>query len=146
MTALGLSQCLSGKRFMLQARWRGAVGIIVSGIVAAAVASAAGADGPATPQAGRPASVAHLPPKAARMYGFVTKPHPGELKWQQIPWLTDLREAIRQAKANAVRSCFLSRVMTHWRSVEATPPDSVRVHYPTMPSSASFALRSYSSP
>lgn len=39
-----------------------------------------------------------LPADAGRMYGFVKSPHPGELKWQQIPWLTDLGEAIRQAK------------------------------------------------
>jgi len=42
---------------------------------------------------------ASLPADAARMYGFVKTPHPGELKWQQIPCLTDLRQAIRQAKA-----------------------------------------------
>ena len=35
------------------------------------------------------------------MYGFVTTPHPGELKWQQVPWLTDLREAMRQARAES---------------------------------------------
>jgi hypothetical protein len=40
-----------------------------------------------------------LPADAARMYRFVTTPQPGELKWQQIPWLTDLPEGIRQAKA-----------------------------------------------
>ena len=32
------------------------------------------------------------------MYGFVKTPHPGELKWQQVPWMTDLGEAVRQAK------------------------------------------------
>ena len=31
--------------------------------------------------------------------GLVTMPHPGELKWQQVPWLTDLRGAVRQARA-----------------------------------------------
>jgi hypothetical protein len=41
----------------------------------------------------------HLPVDAARMYALVKTPHPGELKWQQIPWLTDLQEAIRQARA-----------------------------------------------
>jgi hypothetical protein len=42
--------------------------------------------------------VARLPADAARMYGFVKTPHPGELQWQQIPWLTDLGEGIQQAK------------------------------------------------
>jgi hypothetical protein len=55
----------------------------------------AGASGPADRNPG----VDRLPADAARMYGFVKSPHPGELKWQQIPWLTDLREAVRQAKA-----------------------------------------------
>jgi hypothetical protein len=50
----------------------------------------AGAESPGTDR---------LPADATRMYGFVKTPHPGELKWQQIPWLTDLREAIRQARA-----------------------------------------------
>ena len=40
-----------------------------------------------------------LPAQAARMYGWVKKPRPGELGWQRIPWLTDLREAIRLAEA-----------------------------------------------
>jgi hypothetical protein len=40
-----------------------------------------------------------MPTEAARMYGFVQTPQPGELKWQQAPWLTDLTEAVRQAKA-----------------------------------------------
>ena len=39
-----------------------------------------------------------LPPLAARMYAIVKKPHPGELKWQEIPWLVDLDEGIRVAK------------------------------------------------
>jgi hypothetical protein len=33
------------------------------------------------------------------MYGLVKTPHPGELRWQQIPWRTDLREAVRRARA-----------------------------------------------
>ena len=40
-----------------------------------------------------------LPADAARMYALVKTPHPGELKWQQIPWLTDLGEAVRRARA-----------------------------------------------
>jgi hypothetical protein len=39
-----------------------------------------------------------LSKEAARMYAAVKKLHPGELKWQQIPWLTDLQEAVQQAK------------------------------------------------
>jgi hypothetical protein len=39
-----------------------------------------------------------LPPDAARVYAAIKKPHPGELKWQQIPWLLNLEEGIRLAK------------------------------------------------
>lgn len=53
-------------------------------------------------RAGRPDAKSpgldRLPADAARMHGFVKSPHPGELRWQQIPWLTDLREGVRQAK------------------------------------------------
>ena len=35
------------------------------------------------------------------MYKYVKRRLPGELKWQQIPWLVDLPEAIRQAKAES---------------------------------------------
>lgn len=52
--------------------------------------------GTAAPASAAPAP-AGLPYEAARMYGFVKDPHPGELKWQQVPWLTDLREAMRVA-------------------------------------------------
>jgi hypothetical protein len=41
---------------------------------------------------------AGLPAEAARMYAAVKKPHPGELKWQTIPWLTDLAEGMRLAR------------------------------------------------
>lgn len=80
---------------MLQPTWRRATGMLALCIVATATAVATGAEFTANrnPDAGR------LPVDAAWMYGFVTTPHPGELKWQQIPWLTDLREALRQAKA-----------------------------------------------
>jgi hypothetical protein len=74
---------------MLRQTWAAAA------VLAPLVAVAAGADTPAdrNPGAGR------LSGDAARMYGFVKTPHPGELKWQQVPWLTDLGEAVRQAKA-----------------------------------------------
>ena len=42
--------------------------------------------------------VERLPPDAARVYAAIKKPHPGEFKWQQIPWLLDLEEGIRLAK------------------------------------------------
>src|SRR5437879_3298400 len=64
--------------------------LFVIGIVTAA--------GPASATAQTRADFPGLPAAAARMYACVKKPHPGELKWQQIPWLTDLREAIRLAK------------------------------------------------
>ncbi len=80
---------------MLQQTWRRTAGVVAPLIVLTAGAVAAGTDVPASqsPGAGR------LPADAARIYGFVKTPHPGELKWQQIPWLTDLREAVRQARA-----------------------------------------------
>ena len=39
-----------------------------------------------------------LPREAFRMYSIVTRPHDGELKWQRIPWLRDLGQAIEIAK------------------------------------------------
>lgn len=68
---------------------RGAATLFAPLFLAAAAGAAAPADRPAD----------RLPADAARMYGFVKSPHPGELKWQEVPWLTDLREGIRQAKA-----------------------------------------------
>jgi hypothetical protein len=40
-----------------------------------------------------------LPAEAAQIYEYVKKPLAGELRWQQIPWLVDLREGIRRAGA-----------------------------------------------
>jgi hypothetical protein len=39
-----------------------------------------------------------LPYQAARFYRWVKQPHPGELKWQQIPWLVDLEQGIHVAR------------------------------------------------
>jgi hypothetical protein len=82
---------------MLQTTWKRATGMIAPFIVATAGMVAAGADVPADRNAG----AGRLQGDAARMYGFVTTPHPGEFKWQHIPWLTDLREAVRQARAES---------------------------------------------
>jgi hypothetical protein len=71
----------------------------VAGVFTLFLMAAAGAVASAAAPADRPTDVDRLPADAARMYGFVTTPHPGELAWQQIPWLTDLRDAIRQARA-----------------------------------------------
>jgi hypothetical protein len=73
---------------MLRPTWR-----VVAAVIAPLVVAAAGVPADRNPGADR------LPADAARMYGLVKSPHPGELKWQQIPWLTDLREAVRQARA-----------------------------------------------
>lgn len=86
---------------MRQRTWRHAAGGVTLLIVAAAGVVAAGADLTANRSADRNPGVDRLPADAARMYGFVRTPHPGELKWQQIPWLTDLREAVRQARAES---------------------------------------------
>ena len=40
-----------------------------------------------------------LPVDAARVYRYVTTPLPGELRWRQIPWLLDLEEGVRRARA-----------------------------------------------
>jgi hypothetical protein len=41
-----------------------------------------------------------LPPEAARWYAYVTTPFfPAELAYRQIPWLVDLNEAVRMARA-----------------------------------------------
>src|SRR5690242_594638 len=80
---------------MRQSTWRCAASLLAPLLVATAGAVAAGDD----VSAERNPGVDRLPANAARMYGFVKTPHPGELKWQQIPWLTDLREAVRQARA-----------------------------------------------
>ena len=82
---------------MLQQRWRRVAGVLAPLLLATAGAVAAGADVPA----GRSPGAGRLPADAARMYGFVKTPHPGELKWQQIPWLTDLGEAMRQGRAES---------------------------------------------
>ncbi len=84
---------------MLQQTWRSATAVLAVFIVAVAGAAAACADLPAAQPTGRNPGAARLPADAARMYRFVTRPHAGELKWQQIPWLTDLEEALRQARA-----------------------------------------------
>src|SRR5262245_21900260 len=39
-----------------------------------------------------------LSSSAARMYSIVKKARPGELKWQEIPWLVDLQDGVRLAK------------------------------------------------
>jgi hypothetical protein len=35
---------------------------------------------------------------AAQFYSYVKQPLPAELKWQEIPWMLDLKEGIRLAK------------------------------------------------
>ncbi len=80
---------------MLKQMWRRAAGVIAPFVVVTACAVAGGTDVPADQNPGAD----RLPADAARMNGLVKTPHPGELKWQQIPWLTDLGEAVRQARA-----------------------------------------------
>ena len=54
--------------------------------------------GDAQPAVARPGP-ARMVPEAAAIYKYVKLQLPGEFKWQQIPWLVDLAEAIRQARA-----------------------------------------------
>jgi len=62
-------------------------------VVAATLVSALGG-GPA----GFKDDVSRLPPDVARAYAAI-KPRPEELKFRQIPWLTDLNKGIQVAKA-----------------------------------------------
>lgn len=84
---------------MLPRGWRRLAVVLASLFVVLGDATAVSADPPAAQVSDQNPGVDRLPSLAARMYGFVTTPHPGELKWQQIPWLTDLPDAIRQARA-----------------------------------------------
>jgi hypothetical protein len=79
---------------MLRQTWNGVAASLAPFILMTAGAAAAGADGPGAKNPG----LEGLPADAARMYGLVKTPHPGELRWQQIPWLTDLGEGIMLAK------------------------------------------------
>jgi hypothetical protein len=51
-----------------------------------------------TAPAGSQTSLAGLSAKARKLYEHVRR-RPSELHWQQIPWLADLPEAFRLAKA-----------------------------------------------
>ena len=73
------------------------VAAVFAPFIVAAASVAAGAELPAVTAADQNLGVDGLSAEAARMYGFVKTPHPDELKWQQIPWLTDLNKAIQQA-------------------------------------------------
>ena len=84
---------------MRLSQWRIAAPAFVIGIVATAGMRLATEQAlAATEPAAQESDVRRLPAEAARLYACVKQPHPGELKWQQIPWLTDLREGIRLAK------------------------------------------------
>jgi hypothetical protein len=84
---------------MGQPTWRCVAGVLAPLLVVIAGTVAANADLPAGRPADRNPGADRLAGDAARMYGFVKTPHPDELKWQQIPWLTDLQDAVRQARA-----------------------------------------------
>ncbi len=84
------------RRFMN--KWGRAATVLVIA-VAAVGTPATGEDAlPDGVRSGQGSNVDRLPPDAARMYTIVKKPHPGELKWQQIPWLLDLEQGIRLAE------------------------------------------------
>jgi hypothetical protein len=51
----------------------------------------------AQPPAVRITDVSRLPPWAAERYRAV-QPRADEVRWQQVPWLTDLPEALRLAQ------------------------------------------------
>ncbi len=45
-----------------------------------------------------PTAPSDLPPSASRMYAIVKNVRPGELRWQEIPWLVNLQVGLRLAK------------------------------------------------
>jgi hypothetical protein len=72
-----------------------ALSVALAAVASTGVAMGQTATGKLT---GQNADLSALPKPAAKMYALVKKPHTGELKWQQIPWLVDLDEGIRVAK------------------------------------------------
>jgi len=86
---------------MIIKRW-GITVAVLAGLGTSAVGLAAGQSPGA---ARRPSATAHVPApagltsKAAFIYKCVTQRSSAGFKWLRIPWLTDLPEAIRQAKA-----------------------------------------------
>jgi hypothetical protein len=58
-------------------------------------------DAPPTRTAAPRHDPARLSPQAAMMYDYLKMRRPGELNWQRIPWLVDLSEGIRMAKAES---------------------------------------------
>jgi hypothetical protein len=54
---------------------------------------------PAAPSAKVSLAPTRLSSDGALLYRYVKRHRPGEFDWEQVPWLTDLAEAIRQAKA-----------------------------------------------
>jgi hypothetical protein len=70
-------------------------------LMATGTFAAPGASGGAEPPNGSASEndADRLPADAGRVYRYVTTPLPGELRWRQIPWLLDLEEGIRRAKA-----------------------------------------------
>src|SRR5207247_3794191 len=77
-------------------RW--AATVFVSAIMAAGMELSTYRALAGSKPAAQESDVSRLPPEAARLYACVKKPHPGELKWQQIPWLVDLQQGMRLAK------------------------------------------------
>jgi len=67
----------------------------IASAAAGAVGTAAAAPASATVSA---SDGSRLSPEAARMYAAVRNPRPGELGWQQIPWMVELQEGMRLAR------------------------------------------------
>ncbi len=80
------------------------VGIMVAVLISAFATGIGWAAGqsPGVARDTRPTSprpdLAWLSPEAAEIYKYVM-PRQGELKWQQVPWMVNLPEAFRQARA-----------------------------------------------
>ena len=78
--------------------------------IAAAVLAAVGATGVGlavaqspgvarrTTPAAPPGAEVRLPPPAALIYNYIKQERPDAFKWQRIPWLINLPEAVRQAR------------------------------------------------
>jgi hypothetical protein len=86
---------------MFVKKWIVAVAVLTSlGTAGVGLAAGQSAD------AGRRPARTSWTPDATRLYGeasllynYVKMRRPGELKWQRVAWMTDLSEALREARA-----------------------------------------------
>ena len=84
---------------MFSTKKLGITAIAFVAVLATVAGLAAGQSPDNAGRAGQSAVGLSLPPAADTVYKYIKLRGPNDLKWQQIPWLVDLPEAVRQAKA-----------------------------------------------